>query len=608
MNCLRQNAVNDPAGSTRFRARTAGGFRGWVYLLGFLGAAFPIQAQQPDLTITNLTGPNSGTLGAQISMTVNGRNQGTADASDVKVGFYFSTDATITTADTASPNTCTFVTLAQGVNLVCSGNIGVPNSLAPGTYFFGSIIDPQGLIAESNETNNARAADTGTITLSAAPNVPIAVSVTPGSGAGASQTFSFLYSDSNGFADMPWVQMVFNGELHGAYGCYVHYDRVGNQLLLMNDNVSQWLGPVGMGAPTTLENTQCTLNAAASSVSPSGNNLTVNLALSFKTGFGGAKKIFMQVTDTSANASGWQERGSWTPYPNVAPTAVSVSPTGGTGSTQTFSFVYADPNGFSDLPWVQMTMHGTLSGVYGCYTHYDRVRNLIFLLNDAGNGWIGPVTMGTASTLQNTQCTVNAQTSTSSGSGNNLTVNLALTFTQFFGGLKKIYLQSIDYGGIQTGWQERGTWTPFTNLPPVAGAINPASGSGTTQTFSFAVSDPNGFIDVSWVQMLINGSLTGENGCYTHYYPLGDQIFLYDSGTGGWIGPVIMGLPGTVTNNQCTVNAQTSSKVRNGTELTVNMSLTFKPAFAGPKLSFMQIVDFGGLATGWQQRGSWTVP
>jgi hypothetical protein len=52
------------------------------------------------------------------------------------------------------------------------------------------------------------------------------------------------------------------------------------------------------------------LNAAASSVSGSGNNLTLNIALTFKPAFSGAKNIYMDAYD--GTESGWQQKGSWT--------------------------------------------------------------------------------------------------------------------------------------------------------------------------------------------------------------------------------------------------------------------------------------------------------
>ena len=72
---------------------------------------------------------------------------------------------------------------------------------------------------------------------------------------------------------------------------------------------------------------------------------------------------------------------------------------------------------------------------------------------------LGPVTLGVAGTLQNSQCSVNAGSSSATGSGNNLTVNLAITFTTAFVGTQTIYMRADDNGGLTSNWQSMGTWT-----------------------------------------------------------------------------------------------------------------------------------------------------
>ena len=71
-----------------------------------------------------------------------------------------------------------------------------------------------------------------------------------------------------------------------------------------------------IGQPGTLQNSQCTLDAGASSASGSGTNLTVNLALTFQPGFTGSQNNFMLAEDVANNvSSGLQNRGTWTPSP-----------------------------------------------------------------------------------------------------------------------------------------------------------------------------------------------------------------------------------------------------------------------------------------------------
>jgi hypothetical protein len=54
------------------------------------------------------------------------------------------------------------------------------------------------------------------------------------------------------------------------------------------------------------------MSAGGSSVSGSGNNLAVNVALSFKAVFAGAKNIYMCALDNGGASSNWQQRGAWT--------------------------------------------------------------------------------------------------------------------------------------------------------------------------------------------------------------------------------------------------------------------------------------------------------
>lgn len=123
---------------------------------------------QADLVVTFLSAPTRATAGGRISMEVRVRNNGTVNAAPFRVGFYYSRDSVITTSDVFSNWWCTYDEgLAAGRESSCSGEIGVPASLAAGTYFLGAIADDLNQVPESVETNNSRAADTGPITLGA---------------------------------------------------------------------------------------------------------------------------------------------------------------------------------------------------------------------------------------------------------------------------------------------------------------------------------------------------------------------------------------------------------------------------------------------------------
>jgi len=116
-----------------------------------------------DLAVTAVTAPATVTLGERPNITSAIRNLGTADAGAFRLGYYLSTDATITTADIPL-GTCSYAGLAAGASSGCAGPLLFPTTLTPGRYYFGAIVDDQNQVVESDKTNNARAAS-GIITL-----------------------------------------------------------------------------------------------------------------------------------------------------------------------------------------------------------------------------------------------------------------------------------------------------------------------------------------------------------------------------------------------------------------------------------------------------------
>jgi hypothetical protein len=79
-------------------------------------------------------------------------------------------------------------------------------------------------------------------------------------------------------------------------------------------------------------------------------------------------------------------------------------------------------------------------------------------MNDAGTALLGPITPGTATTLTNSQCTLNGSGSSATKVGNTLTVNLSLTFKAAFSGPKVVFIFAYT-ATSDTGFQTGGTWT-----------------------------------------------------------------------------------------------------------------------------------------------------
>ena len=116
--------------------------------------------------MTSLSAPSGGVIGGTVPISLTVSNQGSVGAGAFRVGVYYSVDAVITTSDVFSGWFCNFPSgLSAGSSTGCDGSIAVPASLTPGLYYLGAIADDASTVVESDESNNARAADTGPINL-----------------------------------------------------------------------------------------------------------------------------------------------------------------------------------------------------------------------------------------------------------------------------------------------------------------------------------------------------------------------------------------------------------------------------------------------------------
>ena len=417
------------------------------------------------------------------SYTVTARKAGYADA--VRTGVVVTTGITTTanlalaplkilTINSTNPASGVAITvtpdytgLGNGVTPFTRGYASGTNVTltAPATSSLGSFSGWTGCASVSGYscTVAMTAAKTVTANYGAVNVAPVNVSVTPSSGTGTSQTFGFAYSDANGFADINHSIQVINSSLEMNNGCVTAYDNLHNLVYLLNDAGIFWLGPVTPGTSGVLSNRQCGISMTGATITRSGNNLTVGIPTSFTAAFAGGKNVYMIAQDRAGLNSGWQQKGRWMVGNgvNVAPLAVSVTPSSGTGPSRSFSFAYSDGNGYTDAFLTMQIINSTLQKSNGCATIYIRPSNQLFLLDDAGTSWLGPAVIGTSGTLNNSQCSINLGGAFTTQSNLSLNLNIPITFSSTFRGLKNVYMLGMDNGGLGSGWQQRGSWTPY---------------------------------------------------------------------------------------------------------------------------------------------------
>jgi Viral BACON domain len=199
---------------------------------------------------------------------------------------------------------------------------------------------------------------------------------------------------------------------------------------------------------------------------------------------------------------------------NPPPTSDSVSPNAGSGSSQTFSLAYSDSNGYTDLASVSVLFGDSLAASNTCEVRYDRPANALYLTGDNAAA-LGPLTPGSTSTLENSQCVVNGIGSSANGSGNTLTLNVALTFKPAFAGQKTIFMNAKNSAGGERGYQNLGTWTVPSGCSYSISPTTASVGSGLV-TGSVSVTAPAGCSwtatsNAGWIS-ITSGASGGGNG------------------------------------------------------------------------------------------------
>ncbi|MBK7002492.1 MAG: DUF4214 domain-containing protein [Rhodoferax sp.] len=119
----------------------------------------------PDLVVTNVSVGSSVTVGGNLSITFDVKNQGTANAGANWAGIYLSLDTTLNKSDISIEKGCTIKALAPGETDGCQGDVAILATTPPGTYYVGVYVDKDSAVTESNESNNGLAA-TNTTTIS----------------------------------------------------------------------------------------------------------------------------------------------------------------------------------------------------------------------------------------------------------------------------------------------------------------------------------------------------------------------------------------------------------------------------------------------------------
>lgn len=148
--------------------------------------AVRITVTKPDLDITAVAAPASAQPGDVITVSNTVQNIGNATSGNFRVGLYFSTDATCSTADTLMTSRAVG-SLAAGGSSAANTSATIPSGAALGARFICAIADDLIQVAETSEANNS---GSDTISIVQSDLRPITVSAPANASPGSSITVS----------------------------------------------------------------------------------------------------------------------------------------------------------------------------------------------------------------------------------------------------------------------------------------------------------------------------------------------------------------------------------------------------------------------------------
>src|ERR1019366_4887513 len=190
----------------------------------------------------------------------------------------------------------------------------------------------------------------------------------------------YQFSDPSGSANIQSVQLRFETAPYTNPACSVYVSRyLGiTYLYLLSDDGTSWGTGVVVPSANTLQNSQCSIDASGSSATPSGNVLTVAVAVTFKPAFAGTKFATASAYDnTSGLGSPTQMMGTWVVGNFATAPVLSIA------KSHTGNFTQGQ-NEATYTATVSNTGTGPTSGTA---TVTETVPTAMTLVSMAGTGW-----------------------------------------------------------------------------------------------------------------------------------------------------------------------------------------------------------------------------
>ena len=391
--------------------------------------------------------------------------------------------------------------------------------------------------------------DHGDLSIQEATN-PTTVSVSPlnqSVAVGSSTSLTGQFSDINGYTDLSMLDFEISNAYQSSPRCYVQYDQNTDTLRLYDDNTNSFVSAGAPGSGSSISNSFCTLDAAASSTTVvDTETLDVDVDVTFASPMEGVRNVWLHATDDSTLSSGETDH-----------TDVTVA-SGGAAPTPPQMMVATPGNGSVSIDWQDNPEVNILG--------YDVYRS---------------TTSGGPYTKLNTNLLTTSDYSDATALNSN---------TYYY------VTRAVDTGSNQSvnsaemvAAPGAGPFFP-SNIAgaPISGDVDLATQTIVSGTFA----DGDGVADLDLLEIRVSLGAGNVPRCYVRYDVSSNELLLFDELTSSFMNSGIPGSSGTATNSSCTLYAAGSSVMNvDALTTTVNAQVSFASEIEGERNIWLRAFD-----------------
>ncbi len=212
----------------------------------------------------------------------------------------------------------------------------------------------------NNNTGAWQPLGTWTVVGNTAPTV---TDISPTNGTGGSRVFTARVNDPDGYQDIQRVDLLVSASptWPNPNACHIIYSGDVRSAYLLADDGQTYLGPLDPVNFPLLQNSQCSITFAGLSTSGAGTSFTLNVPVTFKAPYAGAKRLALLTFDwggVGSNGAWWTDVGSWNTGPctsSMTPTLRSFAAGGGSGTASMVAPASCPWTATSDAPsWLSL--------------------------------------------------------------------------------------------------------------------------------------------------------------------------------------------------------------------------------------------------------------